>query len=560
MGTLSQVSLPRAVIPNPDWFVQEGSPEELPRNITQFERESYEVDPQTGALGFRGRDRKWRPMQGWRLPEPTLDAHGNLLQLGDGKGPNQEQARWLWRLGLNRTRQEKDGEEGKICGGGKAQRLALCGCLADKYQCTECGEYFKQNWRCGLRTCPGCAPKNFDRLFRKYVVLDSLIPARLKCEPGWGWKILDLSFWHDGRLPSSQEVRNHAKVYCNVVERAMRVAMFAPDWDQLECSPEQLPGVVTHLEQQARKKFAVLRKCKPVLDEKGNPRYGSHGWPLGQKPSGEIVEMRCWMVVKVIGWYGQYIPGTGKESLRKRIRSEAALGSTVSPKTRRRLLKELDDFIEADVEAAEQKMLASSFGEQEGQSVTAQRKFYERGWRLRPAWTLLRSGELGFDNTNHHYHGCAFAPYVPQKFLSELFKQESKRLLGVESYRAVIGRARDRNKKPLHGAEAFRVVLAHAFKYVKKLPASTPEALARIEVALDGTRVVALLGALYGVELPQEKKSSPHCPCCKSETARLSLVERFVPMDAVANLPDVPEEVAAFTEDFEAEVFAARAP
>jgi len=32
--------------------------------------------------------------------------------------------------------------------------------------------------------------KNFDCLYRKYLPLDALIPAELKCRPGYGWHIL----------------------------------------------------------------------------------------------------------------------------------------------------------------------------------------------------------------------------------------------------------------------------------------------------------------------------------------------------------------------------------
>jgi hypothetical protein len=305
------------------------------------------------------------------------------------------------------------------------------------------------------------------------VVLDGLISPRLKCAPRWGWKILDLSFWHapGGPLPTPSEVQLHARIFRNVVRGAMRIVL--------------------------KKEMAFGRGCEPVLDEEGKPRYGPHGWPLGKRPSGKVVELRLWMAIQV--------------------------RRAVDLWTHRKGLE---------------------------------RKIFEEVWRLRPGWIVVRCGEFGFDHTNHHYHGCAFMPWVPIKLLSKLFKQESRKLLGVESHRVLVEHAKKTSKDPT----GFRGALAHTLKYTAKLPASNPEGLARLEAALDGTRVVELMGVLRGVELPKPEKGSLRCPNCKSKTAILFLVERFVSISAVAHLPDVPEEVAVSVEDFEENVFAGRAP
>jgi len=143
-----------------------------------------------------------------RLPRATFEQEAGEYLLGDGKGENQAQARALENLNVGLS--------------GKAQRLALCGRLARPMRCEKCGSEHKSTFRCGLRSCRSCAPRNFDRLFAKYVVLDSLIPAELKCRPGWGWRDITLTFRHSGRLPTPVEVCSYGKVARAVMEKALR--------------------------------------------------------------------------------------------------------------------------------------------------------------------------------------------------------------------------------------------------------------------------------------------------------------------------------------------------
>jgi len=142
------------------------------------------------------------------IPRPFFDQQAGEYVLGDGEGENQEQARWLERLGLSR----------------KAQELAFCGRLAREMKCERCGKKFKRTFRCEQRFCPRCARKQFDALFAKYACIDSFIPAELKCRPSWGWKTVDVTFRHHGVLPTPAEICQMAKTVRRVMEKALKGA------------------------------------------------------------------------------------------------------------------------------------------------------------------------------------------------------------------------------------------------------------------------------------------------------------------------------------------------
>jgi hypothetical protein len=144
-----------------------------------------------------------------KLPKPVVDEASGEYVLGDGRGKNQAQAKKLADLGLVR----------------KAQRLAWCERLARCGHCQSCGREFKKTFDCGLRFCQNCARKNFDRLFAKYVHLDSAIPEELKCRPGYGWHILDFSFRHYGRYPTRPELKRAGQVICAVVGKAVNMEL-----------------------------------------------------------------------------------------------------------------------------------------------------------------------------------------------------------------------------------------------------------------------------------------------------------------------------------------------
>lgn len=162
--------------------------------------------------------------------------------------------------------------------------------------------------------------------------------------------------------------------------------------------------------------------------------------------------------------------------------------------------------------------------------------------RLRFGYELIRVREFGFDNVNAHFHGAYFGPRLnywkaetkPKLIcggrLVEIFKEESRRELGEESYTVYFEKAR----------EGFSSVLAHALKYTKKIPSSTPEGLAQLEHAMQGTRRVALLGAHYGVSL-SVKPNEPKCDACG---AVLRCVDGLglVPLNEIQDLPRVNDD------------------
>jgi hypothetical protein len=135
----------------------------------------------------------------YKLPKRSGDV------LGDGRGKNQAQAKALDSLGLT----------------GKAHRLALCERLARHGDCKRCRREFKKTFNCGLRFCRSCAPKRYDRLFHKYLQLDALIPAELKCRPNYGWYILDFAFRHHGSYPTRAQLDRAGKVIAAVVRKAV---------------------------------------------------------------------------------------------------------------------------------------------------------------------------------------------------------------------------------------------------------------------------------------------------------------------------------------------------
>lgn len=189
----------------------------------------------------------------------------------------------------------------------------------------------------------------------------------------------------------------------------------------------------------------------------------------------------------------------------------------------------------------------------------AARKRGERGakriipesWKLRFAYELVRVREFGFDNVNAHFHSAFFGPHLDYwktgsrghlvcgGRLVEIFKEETRKPrdaenpsrggLGVESYTVFFEEAK----------RGFRSVLAHALKYTDKIPASTPEKLAKLEAVMDGTRRVALLGMHSGVPM-QPKKSDPRCPSCNAKLERVEGLG-LVLLSEIEDLPDAVE-------------------
>ena len=348
----------------------------------------------------------------------------------------------------------------------KAIRLAYCRKLAHVYVCPECGRPGKKISSCKNAYCLSCAKRNFGALFRRFLQVDSLIPAAVRSQPGWGWCVLDFSFRHDGDFPKQWELRAMVKVIRRTVERAVR--------------------------EKCQELHRARQGCRLRLSADGSPMMSYDGWPIAGAPDGEARELVGWTVFSI-----------------------------------------------AEHSAPD----------------NAARKHGERGakkripahWKLRFGFELIRVREFGFDNVNAHFHCAYFGPrldYWKEKDngrlicggrLVEIFKQETRRPveeggLGEESYTVFFEEAH----------RGFRSVLAHALKYTAKLPSSTPEGLAQLEHAVQGTRRVALLGAHYGVPL-KSKPRDPHCPTCNSAMGRVMGLG-LVPLLEIEDLPDVIED------------------
>ena len=363
-----------------------------------------------------------------------------------------------------------------------AIRNAYCRKLAGLYVCKECGRPAKGISYCKNRMCEECAAKNFDALFKKFSKVDSLIPATVRSLPGWGWYVLDFSFKHDGDFPKQWELRAMVGVIRRTVERAVREAR--PDWYNARW--EKVRG---------RRRPCLLR-----MNGNGTPMTSVDGWPIVGSREGEARELIGWTVVNFAAHKGP------DNAARKR-------------------------------------------GERGAKKDIPERR------ELRFGYDFIRVTEFGFDSVNAHFHGAYFGPrldYWKSKDgghlvcggrLVEIFKEEtaapvdkkhpSRGGLGEESYTVFF--------EP--GRRGFRSVLAHALKYTKKIPTSTPEGYAKLEHTLQGTRRVALLGMHYGVPLKPDPRPVK-CPKCGGELERVKGIG-LVLLSDVADLPDAIEERAA---------------
>ena len=350
-----------------------------------------------------------------------------------------------------------------------AIRLAYCQKRAHVFECPNCGQLSKKAASCKNRMCPECAPRNFDILFARFAKIDKLIPAAVRCQLGYGWHVLDFSFRHDGDMPTQSELRLMVKVIRRTVERTVK--------------------------ETRRDLVRAGAGCKLVRNEDGTPKLSADGWPMAIKvkhPGNDPIELKGWQAVEFSAHEGP------DNAARKR-----------------------------GIKGAKKKIPTS--------------------WKLRFGYELIRVTEFGFDNVNAHFHSAFFGPSLDYGFdekllkqsrrlvcwgrLVDIFKEESLKVFGEESYTVFFQKAR----------QGFESVLAHALKYTKKIPSSTPEGLARLEHVLQGTRRVALLGAHYGIPL-KSKPRDPICPTpnCGAAVKRVPGLG-LVPLSEVADLPDVKD-------------------
>ncbi len=344
----------------------------------------------------------------------------------------------------------------------KAERLLLCNRLGDVWECGACGRAYKVGWGCGLRSCPDCGSKNFDRVFSRLLQIEPMITDAIRSQAGWGWKILDFTFSHRGEFPSREELKKMRGVIARVTKRAVM----------------QLGG-------KNGRNYRRGRGCSLKLDPHGFPVL-SDGWPIGLTKKGEERVLRGWAAVK-----------TGRNQV---IRSCMRCGKRV---LKDRVSKAWNCRRCGPIE----------WHEYEHEEINTSR------WRLRFGWIQIAVSEFGYNkqtgsvNFNYHFHTAFFGPFLPWVRLVELLGEESLKALGVESHGVVIEPASD----------GFRSVLAHALKYTEKIPATTPAGRAQYEIVLHGVRRFAVSGLLQGVALPQavEKKNCPECNSPMEKTLRM---------------------------------------
>lgn len=365
----------------------------------------------------------------------------------------------------------------------RADRAEICNRTGELFECGECGRVFKRRWGCRLRSCPDCAKRIFGDAFSELLPLESHIPSALASLSGWGWKILDFTFRHDGDFPSREEMRKMRAVVNCVTDRAVR--------------------------EKCRETYRAGLGCRIRFDDERPMMF--EGWPVASAPDGSARILEGWTAVQV-GRIGKRPTCVSCGSRVKKIRGERA---RLCPKCGPR---EWPDW--------------------ENQEVDGRR------WKLRFGVLQIAVSEFGYEkesgspNSNYHFHTCYFGPFLDQERLVEIFLEESRKALGVESRGVWIEKAR-------HG---YRSALAHALKYTAKIPATTAEGLASYEKILLGIRRYAVRGFLQGVCLEKEKRGEPECPECKTSLKRVAGLG-IVPLSEVEDIPFLPDEKSGYKDD-----------
>ena len=392
----------------------------------------------------------------------------------------------------------------------RADRREVCDRVGELWECPECFCPFKASWGCSLRSCPNCARRIFNRAFAELVPLDKEIPGALRSLPGWGWKILDFTFRHDGDFPSREEMREMRRVINRVTDRVVR--------------------------EKCREMYLAGKGCRIRFDEDGSPMT-CDGWPYVSAPDGSARVLVGWVLVRP-GRVGNCPTCVHCGARVKKIKGEKA---RLCPGTKQNLgcgRVEWPDWENREVDT--------------------------RRWKLRFGVLQVAVSEFGYSketgspNSNYHFHGCYFGPFLPFERLVEIFREESCKAFGVESRGVVIDKAK----------KGYRSALAHALKYAGlKLPASTPEGLALYEKVLIGVRRYAVRGFLQGLALEEKKRGAPKCPKCKKELKRVSGLG-VVPLSEIEDIPLLPDDEPDYAGEYkddelcflEPEEMAAHAP
>jgi hypothetical protein len=157
----------------------------------------------------------------------------------------------------------------------RADRAEICNRVGELWECEVCSQVFKRPWGCALRSCPSCAKRIFDRAFSELLPVEKHIPSSLASLPGWGWKIFDLTFFHDGDFPTREEMQTMRRVVNRVADRALR---------------ENCRGMI-----QARKGCRLRYEGDFPMRV---PMLSRNGWPIVSAPDGSARELVGWTVVR----------------------------------------------------------------------------------------------------------------------------------------------------------------------------------------------------------------------------------------------------------------------
>ncbi len=189
------IVVPRAVIPPLATFECDSSPtvSDAPFDSVGFWRGGN--DPTPISEFYWRHDRSLRG-----LPEPVLDDAGNVTHFGDGGGPNQEQAKHLWDLGLK----------------SKANRLGCCGRFGVRAECRN-GHAFYRSLRCELRFCRSCGPSVATKLFERHVGLEKIVQPKR----GWVLALLDFTVRNTGQLPDAEFIRSMNRSVRRVMKKLL---------------------------------------------------------------------------------------------------------------------------------------------------------------------------------------------------------------------------------------------------------------------------------------------------------------------------------------------------
>ena len=171
------------------------------------------------------------------LPEgsiPSADEHSLEVLFGNPNAtahPNRlpENAFRAARVaGATEAQLQKAEEMRKLGLFAAAERQALCGVIGHRQVCsdTTCGKEFYTSYRCKCRYCPECAPRQYGKLFGKYIKLRPIAKKLVDRSDSVIAK-LDFTTKKLDRMPTREEVREFnacIKRFCRRLERELEIS------------------------------------------------------------------------------------------------------------------------------------------------------------------------------------------------------------------------------------------------------------------------------------------------------------------------------------------------